>query len=243
MAGFILYEGDSLLTGEPIVVIATMGGNNPKTDNDFKSMVQTWIMLRDTPPHEAVKSGDDAGVCGNCIQRPSVGGACYVKTFQAPLSIWRAYKRGNYNNVINLENLRGAELRLGSYGDPSAVPFDIWRNLIDKVQPRLMTGYTHQMSHKAFDKRMAEVCMISADTPKVALKAHAQGFRTFRMTTDTKQLLPNEIICPNDTDGVKCIDCGLCDGAGDKPNIAILAHGALAKRYNEKYEKINVINL
>ncbi len=131
MAGFILYEGDSLLTGEPIVVIATMGGNNPKTDNDFKSMVQTWIMLRDTPPHEAVKSGDDAGVCGNCIQRPSVGGACYVKTFQAPLSIWRAYKRGNYNNVINLESLRGAELRLGSYGDPSAVPFDIWRNLIE----------------------------------------------------------------------------------------------------------------
>jgi hypothetical protein len=243
MAGFILYEGDSLLTGEPIVVIATMGGNNPKTDNDFKSMVQTWIMLRDTPPHEAVKSGNDEGVCGNCIQRPSVGGACYVKTFQAPLSIWRAYKRGNYNNVINLESLRGAELRLGSYGDPSAVPFDIWRNLIDKVQPRLMTGYTHQMSHKAFDKRMAEVCMISADTPKVALKAHAQGFRTFRMTTDTEQLLPNEIICPNDTDGVKCIDCGLCDGAGDKPNIAILAHGALAKRYNDKYEKINVINL
>ena len=243
MAGFKLWEGASLLTGEPIVVIVTMGGNNPKTDNDFRSMVQTWIMLRDTPPHEAVKSGDDAGVCGNCIQRPSVGGACYVKTFQAPLSIWRAYKRGNYNNVINLESLRGAELRLGSYGDPSAVPFDIWRNLIDKVQPRLMTGYTHQMSHKAFDKRMAEVCMISADTPKVALKAHAQGFRTFRMTTDTEQLLPNEIICPNDTDGVKCIDCGLCDGAGDKPNIAILAHGALAKRYNEKYEKINVINL
>lgn len=243
MAGFKLWEGASLLTGEPIVVIVTMGGNNPKTDNDFRSMVQTWIMLRDTPPHEAVKSGNDEGVCGNCIQRPSVGGACYVKTFQAPLSIWRAYKRGNYNNVINLENLRGAELRLGSYGDPSAVPFDIWRNLIDKVQPRLMTGYTHQMSHKAFDKRMAEVCMISADTPKVALKAHAQGFRTFRMTTDTEQLLPNEIICPNDTDGVKCIDCGLCDGAGDKPNIAILAHGALAKRYNEKYEKINVINL
>ena len=243
MAGFKLWEGASLLTGEPIVVIVTMNGNNPKTDNDFKSMVQTWIMLRDTPPHEAVKSGNDEGVCGNCIQRPSVGGACYVKTFQAPLSIWRAYKRGNYNNVINLESLRGAELRLGSYGDPSAVPFDIWRNLIDKVQPRLMTGYTHQMSHKAFDKRMAEVCMISADTPKVALKAHAQGFRTFRMTTDTEQLLPNEIICPNDTDGVKCIDCGLCDGAGDKPNIAILAHGALAKRYNEKYEKINVINL
>lgn len=243
MAGFKLWEGASLLTGEPIVVIVTMNGNNPKTDNDFKSMVQTWIMLRDTPPHEAVKSGNDEGVCGNCIQRPSVGGACYVKTFQAPLSIWRAYKRGNYNNVINLESLRGAELRLGSYGDPSAVPYEVWENLIDKVQPRLMTGYTHQMSHKAFDKRMAEVCMISADTPKVALKAHAQGFRTFRMTTDTEQLLPNEIICPNDTDGVKCIDCGLCDGAGDKPNIAILAHGALAKRYNEKYEKINVINL
>ena len=110
MAGFKLWEGASLLTGEPIVVIVTMGGNNPKTDNDFRSMVQTWIMLRDTPPHEAVKSGNDEGVCGNCIQRPSVGGACYVKTFQAPLSIWRAYKRGNYNNVINLGNLLSLDI-------------------------------------------------------------------------------------------------------------------------------------
>ena len=243
MAGFILYEGDSLLTGKPIVVIATMGGNNPKTDNDFKSMVQTWILCRDVEPNIAVKTGEDEDVCGNCIQRPSLGGACYVRTYQAPLSIWRAYKRGNYNNVINLESLRGAELRLGSYGDPSAVPYEIWRNLIDKVQPRLMTGYTHQMSHRAFDKRMGEICMISADTPKVALKAQADGLRTFRMTSDSTQLLPNEIVCVNETEGTSCIDCGLCDGANDKPNIAVLAHGAKASSYNKKYEKIHVINL
>ena len=135
MAGFKLWEGASLLTGEPIVVIVTMNGNNPKTDNDFKSMVQTWILCRDIAPNEAVKSGKDEDVCGSCIQRPSLGGACYVRTYQAPLSIWRAYKRGNYNNVINLESLRGAELRLGSYGDPSAVSYEVWAYLIDKVQP------------------------------------------------------------------------------------------------------------
>ena len=243
MAGFKLWEGASLLTGEPIVVIVTMNGNNPKTDNDFKSMVQTWILCRDVAPNEAVKSGKDEDVCGSCIQRPSLGGACYVRTYQAPLSIWRAYKRGNYNNVINLESLRGAELRLGSYGDPSAVPYEVWENLIDKVQPRLMTGYTHQMSHKSFDKRMADICMISADTPNVALKAQSNGWRTFRMTSDSKQLLPNEIVCVNETEGTSCIDCGLCDGANDKPNIAILAHGSKANSYNKKYEKINVINL
>lgn len=243
MAGFKLWEGASLLTGEPIVVIVTMNGNNPKTDNDFKSMVQTWILCRDIAPNEAVKSGKDEDVCGSCIQRPSLGGACYVRTYQAPLSIWRAYKRGNYNNVINLESLRGAELRLGSYGDPSAVPYEVWENLIDKVQPRLMTGYTHQMSHKSFDKRMADICMISADTPNVALKAQSNGWRTFRMTSDSKQLLPNEIVCVNETEGTSCIDCGLCDGANDKPNIAILAHGSKANSYNKKYEKINVINL
>ena len=243
MAGFKLWEGASLLTGEPIIVIVTMNGNNPKTDNDFKSMVQTWILCRDVAPNEAVKSGKDEDVCGSCIQRPSLGGACYVRTYQAPLSIWRSYKRGNYNNVINLESLRGAELRLGSYGDPSAVPYEVWENLIDKVQPRLMTGYTHQMSHKSFDKRMADICMISADTPNVALKAQSKGWRTFRMTSDSTQLLPNEIVCVNETEGTSCIDCGLCDGANDKPNIAILAHGAKANSYNKKYEKINVINL
>lgn len=243
MAGFKLWEGASLLTGEPIVVIATMNGNNPKTDNDFKSMVQTWILCRDIEPNIAVKTGKDEDVCGNCIQRPSLGGACYVRTYQAPLQIWRSYKRGNYNNVINLESLRGAELRLGSYGDPSAVPYEVWENLIDKVQPRLMTGYTHQMSHKSFDKRMADICMISADTPNVALKAQSKGWRTFRMTSDSTQLLPNEIVCVNETEGTSCIDCGLCDGANDKPNIAVLAHGARASSYNKKYEKINVINL
>ena len=40
MAGFKLWEGESLLTGEPIVVIATMNGNNPKTDN-----VSLWCRL------------------------------------------------------------------------------------------------------------------------------------------------------------------------------------------------------
>ena len=239
MAGAIVWEGDSLLTGDPIVVVATWDSKNPKTGN----MVQMYILLADVEPHIAVKSGEDAAVCGNCPQRPSVGGSCYVKTFQAPLSIYRAYKRGSYNRIISYDKLQGKPIRFGSYGDPAAVPYEVWAEVIDNIKPSMTTGYTHQMNDRSFDRRMAGINMISVETPKMALKAHGLGFRTFRVTSDTDQVLPNEIICPNDTSGVQCVDCGLCDGAGDKPSIVIQVHGALASRYVTKYDKINVVNL
>ena len=63
MAGAIVWEGDSLLTGDPIVVVATWDSKNPKTGD----MVQMYILLADVEPHIAVKSGADAAVCGNLI--------------------------------------------------------------------------------------------------------------------------------------------------------------------------------
>ena len=84
--GFILYEGASVLDGAPIVVIATMRTDNPKTG----AMVQTWIIRSDIDPMAASKEGLDSSVCGNCPLRHSLGGACYVTIFQAPLAILQA---------------------------------------------------------------------------------------------------------------------------------------------------------
>ena len=93
--GIVLYEGPSRIDGAPIVAIAcriTEASGNAKTG----AMVQTFIMRQDIAPHEALKTGDDSSVCGDCPLRPIHKGAtrCYVRVYQAPLSVWNAYNRG-----------------------------------------------------------------------------------------------------------------------------------------------------
>ena len=74
LRGVILYDGASMLDGEPIVVIATLETSNRKTGE----MVQTWIIRSDIAPTDAAKSGDDKSICGACPHRHYSKGACYV---------------------------------------------------------------------------------------------------------------------------------------------------------------------
>ena len=234
--GFILYEGPSALDGQPIVVIATMTTSNAKTGD----MVQTWILRADIEPHHATKSGKDSSVCGNCPQRHYNGGACYVVTHQAPLSIYRSYKRGLYSVYDVAQHQRhfeGRALRLGAYGDPAAAPFEVWQPLV-KVS-RTHTGYTHQITHAAFDDRFLTICQVSADTPKQAQKFQSMGARTFRVALPNDHLADNEIECLADSKGIQCIDCGLCDG--QTKNIAIVVHGQRAASFNSNL--INVLEV
>ena len=238
MTNFILWEGASLLDGSPIACIAIMKSQNAKTGN----MIQTVIIRTDQSPIAASQAGTDGAVCGSCIHRHSLGGACYVNLGQMPLSVYRAYKRGSYEPVTarNISAFYGRSMRLGAYGDPAAVPFRVWSAIIRYGKIEYYTGYTHQASHKNFDQALASLCMISADTPKQALKHHSQGKRTFRVKTPGAPLLPNEIECLSDTEGLHCIDCKLCDGTGkNKVNIAINVHGSRQSRYAAKYETIN----
>ena len=218
--GFVLYDGASVLDGKPIVVVATLETRNAKTG----TMVQTWIIRSDIEPNKAVKTGDDVSVCGNCPQRHFNDGACYVVTHQAPLGVYRAYKRGLYP-TYNPDNhghiLAGRSLRLGAYGDPAAVPFEVFEPLVKLAVGH--TGYTHQIAHKNFDKRYLSICQASADTPKQAQKLQALGAKTFRVALPDDSLFDNEIECLADSKGIQCIDCGLCDG--QTKNIAIVVHG------------------
>ena len=145
----IIYEGPSILDGAPIAVIATFGSRNPKTG----TMIQTYIIRTDMSPMEASKAGKDSSVCGSCIHRHSLGGGCYVTLFHAPLSIYKAYKRGSYKSLQDdpklIKKFYKANIRAGSYGDPAAVPVHVWQQLKDVSSG--WTGYTHQMKHKRFD--------------------------------------------------------------------------------------------
>ena len=227
--GFILYDGPSALDGEPIVVIATMETSNRKTGN----MVQTWILRSDISPTDAAKIGLDSSICGNCPQRWFRGGACYVNIGHAPLAIYKAYKRGLYpafNPVLHSDYITGRKIRLGAYGDPAAAPFEV----MDSIAKMGIswTGYTHQIKHRAFDTRFIDLCMVSADSPKQAIKYQSMGARTFRVAMEGDALAKNEVECLADSDGMQCSDCMFCDGASKtSKNVALTVHGSRKSKF------------
>ncbi len=96
--GYILYRGPSALDGSPIVAIVT-GTATRSANAKTGDMLQTWILREDVAPHIAIKTGEDASICGDCPHRGEHDGtrwtktrSCYVQTHNAPLSVWRAYK-------------------------------------------------------------------------------------------------------------------------------------------------------
>ncbi len=231
--GVILFEGQSVLDGQPIVAIATFKTSNEKTGN----MIQTWIMRSDMTPQEASNQKADSSVCGMCPHRRSIGGGCYVTLHQAPRAVYTAYKKGNYpvyDADKHSQLFVKRALRLGSYGDIAALPFEVVKPLLHLVSSS--TGYTHQIKHPNFQPEVLTACQVSADTEKQALKAQEQGYKTFRVKTPNMPVLEGEIECLSDTHGISCVDCGLCNGK--QANIVINVHGNLNKRFADKFERI-----
>ena len=236
-----IYDGPSELDGRPIIVLISGFVRQSKNTKTGGRMLQMWIMRKDVAPHEAVKSGDDASVCGDCPLRPVVWRAtppedrvsdkpCYVKTFQAPRATWAANKD---REVASLPVVRaliakrkfGPQLRRGAYGDPAAVPMHIWEGLEGPG-----TGYTHQWRGPNAVILRSHV-MASVHSAEERTEAMRRGFRTFRIISDVSELLPGEISCPASKEGgarTTCQDCGLCDGSRGKNDkrktIAIIAH-------------------
>jgi len=228
----VVYEGPSEINGKPIIAIVT-GLVTPSTNRKTGPMAQLWILDATTEPHVAVKTGEDESVCGDC---PARGKWCYVTTFQGPLSIYRTWKRGGYQQY-NRELLRGIVLRFGAYGDPAAVPIDRLEEIGGLVHR--FTGYTHQW--KRCNRKLRYLCMASVDSERDQREAAASGWRTFRVSSPDSPRLRGESICPaSDEAGNKidCYTCGACDGRrrpSVKSNIVIAAHGAKTKRYLEEF--------
>lgn len=223
----VIYEGPSLLNGKPIVAIATGFPGNLSKNAKTGPMVQTWILAAEEEPHLAAKSGADESVCGDCKLRPLNLGVCYVTLFQGPLSIYRTWKRGGYPS-FDAQVFHGLPVRFGAYGDPAAVPFEIWDAI--GFQASMTTGYTHAWRY--CDPLHKHYCMASCDNEEDALDARGRGWRTFRVTTSPgDKSLSNEVICPASEEGghkLQCIDCGACNGvqARRKSHIVIHAHGS-----------------
>lgn len=240
----ILYEGKSQLDGSPIVAIATFGSNNRKTG----SMIQTWILRSDVDPVTAVKEGSDRSICGTCPFRGSFATrTCYVNVGQAPQAVYRAYKRGSYPRLSDnpdkgIARFRGKYVRLGAYGDPVAVPVNVWARILRVAKG--WTGYTHSWALDIADP-YRHLCMASTETLSTYRSAVSKGWRSFRVVSSDRNLRPNEILCPSDR-GIQCVDCRLCNGnptsrrAGYRrvKDIAIVVHGTGSRNFEPATAKV-----
>lgn len=238
--GFIIYRGPSLLTGRPIVAVALTASTNRKTGN----MVQTYILSDEADPVSAARSGQDEAVCGDCKHRPANGGACYVTLIHGPSSVWRGLQRGIYPQAMRgqLPILgAGRMVRLGTYGDPAAVPVGIWEALVSEAAGR--TGYTHQwrngdLSEDAQLRPLRALVMASCDSEAEAHYARQLGWRHFRIrSTEAEPPMAREMVCPASEEAGKrktCAECGACDGAqrgSGKASVVIVVHGSKARRF------------
>ena len=222
----IVYKGPSLLNGKPIVAIMTLTSENRKTGQ----MAQLWILPQLSAPVTAVKTGYDEAVCGDCPMRQYSGGACYVNPGRGPQGVWKSWKRGNYQDNTALKPfrfLRGLPVRLGAYGDPAALPFEVIRKILDLTRAG-HTGYTHQW--RSCDQRLKGLVMASCDSYADYVEAKAKGWRSFRVVADYDDMVQNERVCANDSHGTQCRDCMACHG-GPGADISIKVHGYVASRW------------
>jgi len=233
--GIVLWKGKSLIDGQRIMVIAT-GIFGKSTNSKTGEMIQTYIMKRDMEPMFARRMGEDFSICGDCKHKEQ--STCYVNLCHGPMPVYKAYHDNSYKDFENKDkkHFKGKYIRIGSYGDPAAVPFEVWDNICKMVKG--YTGYTHQW--KNCDQRLKKYCMASVDSIKNYYKeydkAQSMGWRTFRIYgSDSGEdvydtLRENEFVCPASKEaGVKtdCQRCNSCSGTSKntKKCPVILFHG------------------
>jgi len=230
--GIVFYRGKSEIDGAAIVAIATLKTSNAKTGD----MVQTWILREDMDPMRALSEGADESVCGDCKHRGDGHGrqrSCYVNIYQAPLNIYRTYKAGKYTNYDSINGnpiwLKDRLLRCGSYGDPAAVPFEVFEHLTKNSIG--WTGYSHQW--KKCDQRYSNILMASVDSEEERVEAKEKGWRTFRVRS-ANEPTSREVICPASEESGKrktCEECLACAGTrhgklnSKAADVVIVAHG------------------
>ena len=211
-----------------IVSIVTFKSNNVKTGD----MAQIWIMRNDIDPVQAIKENKDDVICFDCPHRKNR--SCYVNAGQAPLQIYRSYKKGIYES-LNLDKLSQAlkfkSVRFGAYGEPILIPLKIVKHIINSAMS--YTGYTHQWHNPKY-KDYAPLFMASIDSDKQLKQTIKNGLRSFRVSNNDL-ISNNEIICPNITKGITCNACTLCDNQGRHKNaksIVVPVHGTKGKINN-----------
>lgn len=226
--GFTFYDGPSLIDGSPLLGIIT-GIHTPSQNSKTGAMYQSWIMPKDTAPLLAKKTGKDVANCGQCPIKPQ----CYVDPVRmGPEAIYKAWKGGEYP-LLPLQDQEdvlehyGRDLRMGSWGEPPAIPLDDWIPLIGACPDH--TAYTH-LWDSSLAKGWDNYAMASVETVPLKEQANERGWKTFRVSPpDSKEKMYDEAWCPANKDkGLTCANCPIkCNGDLHKRafNVVNPAHG------------------
>lgn len=242
MTSFVIYNGPSLIDGKPIVCIVQTETRNKKTGN----MVQTYIIRSDIDPVTASRLGEDKSICGDCMHKGNPAPekekgeannrTCYVTLIHGPMQKYKGLVKGLYPEVSGHKKIQdigfGRMVRVGTYGDPSAVPQYIWDSLVSRCEG--WTAYTHGESNVA-----PHMFMTSADSYEQAKEAWSKGERTFRVIPSIESLdAHKEFLCPASEEMGKrsnCAKCKMCSGTESKAkSVAIVAHGKSKKKLMER---------
>lgn len=236
--GYIAYEGPSVIDGRPIVVIVNKlaGSANAKTGAD---LVQTFIIRADVAPTNALKTGADVSICGQCVHRPILAkyngqAPCYVNTDRSVRSVFEAYRRGRYARATPAQLravLAGRKVRLGTYGDPAAAPVAMWQEITADATG--VVGYSHQWQSADFDHAAwAPLVMASADSIDEAAQANLYGMRVFRVSVGVDRQA-GETTCPASAEGGRkatCDSCMLCGGTRKAARDIVIADHAVGHK-------------
>lgn len=235
----VVWEGPSCLDWGPIALVLTGLGREGSGNIKTGATVQAYIVRRDMSPLDAIHLGADASVCGDCPLRgdgTGKGRRCYVQLHTGLGVVGRMLLSGSIPRMTLADVaqlLTGRVLRLGTYGDPAAVPWEVWASLVPFAASWL--GYTHQW--RKFPE-LRPLVMASAESPEDASEARAAGWRTFRVrgvdaAGQVEPLEQGEVTCPASAEGGKrttCDKCGLCSGLASKAkSVAIVDHSTRAR--------------
>ena len=243
--GVVIWEGISKLDDVSPITLIAVGLKNKSTNRKTGKMIQTYILRSDKSPIEVLQNKEDGGICGDCVHNHSVGNrSCYVNVGQGPSRVYDTYVKGNYPTYWLKGIFKNRPFRFGTYGDPAAVPYDVWQPILEDLRASerpIWTGYTH--AWKYCDPRYSEFLMASVDSQDEYEEARASGWRTFRVVSPEFKLNKREFVCPASDEGhlslikkaatigktnvprLTCEECGACNGGERKSTVAIVVHG------------------
>jgi len=161
------------------------------------------------------------------------------------------------------QDARDHGLRLGSYGDPMAVPFEVWQDLISALMPRSVVGYTHQwrsipcgpitdlvdgMSARHMESAFwfRDNIMASCDSTRDVATADMLGWRKFLAVPEGTEIPAGMVQCPatREQNPLTCDRCGICNGVQGKSSRAsvyLVEHGMRSQSKAKRVAALAVI--
>lgn len=257
--GVLLWHGPSQINGEPVFATIQFGSANRKTG----SMRQTYILSAERSPLAALQNRLEESICGTCPHRPQADGSrsCYVDQ-RSLATVWQSVTgsgirtgiatEGRYLTLQEVASLCGVDtkralellgmgerVRLGTYGDPAAIPAALWSTLTSQAET--WTGYTHQWQNEAVSSEQRQalkpLVRASVDDAQGYQASTSTGWVPFVVTPDVetgralRALGPMPVaLCPASEEAgqkVTCAACPIgCKGDQGKPlAVFIPAHG------------------